>query len=117
MEELDHWQRIPWGTKAWKTSYGRRVQVENGNGMLKAKGRLSNLFCRSRGLGAHLVATLALAIAHNLNLAKTDPLAAKTQRDSSADGDTSDGDSPTSDAEDSTDADTGSDADPNRAPP
>ena len=116
VEALDYWQRIPWRTSAWKRSYNRRVQVENGNGMLKAKGRLSNLFCRSRGLGAHLIATLALAIAYNLNLAKTDPLAAKTQRDDSTNGDASGGDSPAADAENSTDDDTGGE-DPLRAPP
>ena len=117
VEALDYWQRIPWGTSAWWQSYGRRVQVENVNGMLKEKGRLSNLFCRARGLGAHLIATLALAIAHNIDLTKTDPLAAKTQRDSSADSDASGGDSPAADAENSTDDDTGGDEDPLRAPP
>ena len=91
--------------------------MENVNGMLKEKGRLSNLFCRARGLGAHLIATLALAIAHNIDLTKTDPLAAKTQRDSSADSDASGGDSPAADAENSTDDDTGGDEDPLRAPP
>ena len=47
---------------------------------------------------------LALAIAHNLNLAKTDPYAANTSNDDSTDGD-SDG-SPAGDA-DSTSSDEG----------
>ena len=87
LEWLDEWQLIPWGTRAWKTSYNRRLQVENANSILKRNGALSNLFCRTKGIAAHTIAVLALAIAHNLNLAKTDPAAAKTSNDESTHGD------------------------------
>ena len=59
---------------------------------------------------------LCLAIAHNLNLAKTDPYAADTSRDKSADGDT-DGSPADADSTDSgsNDEDTGDNR--LRAPP
>ena len=37
---LDSFQRIPYGTLAWKQSYGRRNIVEKSNAMLKDKGAL-----------------------------------------------------------------------------
>lgn len=120
VEELDFWQRIPWGTPAWKRSYDRRTQVENVNSMLKLKGGLSTPFCRARGLGAHLIAALALAIAHNLNLAKTDPLAAAKEQNDSTDGDNGDEEPPPEGAADSASSsdDTGTDGDnTRRAPP
>ena len=73
VHQLDHWQPHTWGTRAWKQSYNRRLQVENVNSMVKANGSLNPNMCRARGLGAHLLAALAAALAHNLNLAKTDP--------------------------------------------
>ncbi len=73
VDRLDYWQPTPWGTRAWKTSYVRRLQVENVNGMVKADGGLDPKACRARGLGAHTLAALAAAIAHNLKLAKSDP--------------------------------------------
>ncbi len=51
------------------------AQVENVNSMIKRDGELDAKFCRARGLGAHTVAVLALAVVHNLELAMTDPLA------------------------------------------
>ena len=72
---LDRWQPIPWGTRAWKKAYNRRLQVENVNGMVKANGGLDPEFCRARGLGSRTLATLALVVTHNLKLAMTDPLA------------------------------------------
>ena len=73
IDKLDHWQPTPWGTRAWKASYVRRLQVENVNSMIKADGGLDPKTCRARGLGAHTLAALAAAIAHNLKLAKSDP--------------------------------------------
>ena len=73
IDKLDHWQPTPWGTRAWKASYVRRLQVENVNSMIKADGGLDPKMCRARGLGAHTLAALAAAIAHNLKLAKSDP--------------------------------------------
>ena len=73
VDKLDYWQPTPWGTRAWKASYVRRLQVENVNSMVKADGGLDPKMCRARGLGAHTLAALAAAIAHNLKLAKSDP--------------------------------------------
>ena len=47
VEELDHYQLIPYGTTAWKQSYNRRNQIENLNGMLKNKGGLADRWCPS----------------------------------------------------------------------
>ncbi len=113
---LDEWQRIPWNTRAWKTSYGRRLQVENANSILKKNGGLNNLFCRTRGIAAHTFVVLCLAIAHNLNLAKTDPYAADTSRDESAEGDT-DGSPADADSTDSGSDDEGTGDNRLRAPP
>ena len=77
LKRLDLWQPIPWGTEAWEQSYHRRSQVENVNGMLRLNGGLSYDSCRVKGLPAHTFAALALAVAHNLRLQLTDPLAAK----------------------------------------
>ena len=83
---LNRWQQIPWGTRAWKKAYSRRLQVENVNGMVKANGGLDPEFCRARGLGSRTLATLALVVIHNLKLAMTDPLA--DDADDDADDDT-----------------------------
>ena len=45
----------------------------NVNSMVKDDGGLDPKMCRARGLGAHTLAALAAAIAHNLKLAKSDP--------------------------------------------
>ena len=46
--------------------------------MLRLNGGLSYDSCRVKGLPAHTFAALALAVAHNLRLQLTDPLAAKS---------------------------------------
>ena len=63
---LDSFQRIPYGTLAWKQSYGRRNIIEKSNSMLKDKGGLNAGWCRAFGLAAHTIGALALAVAHNL---------------------------------------------------
>ena len=88
---LDRWQSIPWGTRAWKKSYGRRLQVENVNSMVKANGGLAGEFCRAHGVGAHYLAVLAAAVVHNLRLAMTDPLAADDETDDDHPDGTGDG--------------------------
>ena len=93
---LDLWQPIPWETPAWKSAYNRRLQVENVNSMVKADGGLAPGFCRARGLGAHNLAVLALAVKHNLELAMTDPLA--EDPDDESDDDHPDGTDDGSDA-------------------
>lgn len=100
VKNLDLWQPIPWGTTAWKTSYSRRNQVESVNGTLRINGGFSYDSCRAKGLAAHIFAALALAVAYNLKLQRTDPLAATC--DSDDDSDSDDGPDP---AEGSSDSD------------
>ena len=66
VEELDTYQRIPFGTAAWKKSYGRRLQIENLNSLVKNDGALEDGWCRAFGEAAHNFGLLALLIAHNL---------------------------------------------------
>ena len=56
----------PYGTLAWKQSYGRRNIIEKSNSMLKDKGGLNAGWYRAFGLAAHTIGALALAVAHNL---------------------------------------------------
>ena len=63
---LDSFQRIPYGTLAWKQSYGRRNIIKKSNAMLKDKGGLNAGWCRAFGLAAHTIGALALAVVHNL---------------------------------------------------
>ena len=63
---LDSFQRIPYGTLAWKQSYSRRNIIEKSNSMLKDKGGLNAGWCRAFGLAAHTIGALALAVVHNL---------------------------------------------------
>lgn len=72
VNQLDTYQKIPYGTRAHKLSYGRRNQVENSYGCLRSRGGLSPEYCRAIGLGAHRVAALALCIANNLYFAAKD---------------------------------------------
>lgn len=85
---LDKWQPIPYGTRAWKKAYNRRLQVENVNSMIKADSGLDAEICRARGLGSHTLAVLAYVVQHNLELAMTDPLADDPDDES---GDSDDG--------------------------
>ena len=73
VDKLDYWQPDAWGTKRWKKSYSRRLQVENVNSMVRKNGGLAPEMCRARGIGPHTLAVLVLVISHNLNLAKKDP--------------------------------------------
>ena len=66
VDKLDAYQDIPFGTPAWKRSYGRRNPSEKTFSMIKDKGGLKAGWCRSFGLAAHTIGVLALAIAHNL---------------------------------------------------
>ena len=75
VEELDTFQQIPYGTTTHAKSYGRRNQIENVFSIARARGGFTPHSCRARGLGAHLISALALAIASNLHFARRDPLA------------------------------------------
>ena len=51
VEYLDRYQSIPYGTTAWKKSYGRRNQIENLNGILVQQRRPGRpVVSRPRGL-------------------------------------------------------------------
>ena len=66
IEHLSHYQLIPYGTPAWHTAYGRRNLVETVNSMFKPeKGREIGR-CQAFGLAANTLASIALAVAHNL---------------------------------------------------
>ena len=73
-EDLDTFQVIPFGTPAWKKSYGRRNTSENTSentfSQTKDKGGLQHGWCRAFGLAAHTLGALAIAIAHNLRVAQ-----------------------------------------------
>ena len=72
-EQLDHFQKVPYGTTAWKQSYSRRSQVENVNGILKDRGALKAGWCRSRNRAAYALAATLLCFAHNLTVDNADP--------------------------------------------
>ena len=112
-DKLDYWQPTPWGTRAWKDSYHRRMQVENVNNMVKDDGGLASKMCRARGLGAHAIAALAAAIAHNLRLARTDPCA--DDNSDHGDADPSADDSDSADDDNPPDGEASADVTPRRA--
>ena len=66
VEKLDTYQHIPYGTPAWKKSYGRRLQIENLNSLIQNDGGLEDGWCRALGQAAYNFGLLALLIAHNL---------------------------------------------------
>ena len=68
VEHLDAYQKIPYGTTAWKTSSSRRNQIENVNSQIKDKGGLKAGWTRAFGVTAHIVAATALAAVYNLAL-------------------------------------------------
>ena len=67
-QQLANYQNVPYGTTAWKRSYGRRNQIENTKGRLRHKGALLAGACRSLGRTARAIAALAQAIIYNLAL-------------------------------------------------
>ena len=66
VDDLDYYQKTPYGTRAWKKSYGRRNTVESVNSGLKEDEGLHPGKCQAFGLAAHTMAAIALAVAHNL---------------------------------------------------
>lgn len=70
MFQLDTFQPIPYGTPAWKQSYGRRNSIETRNSILKDKGGLNAGRCRAFGVAAQTIGALALAVVHNLKASK-----------------------------------------------
>ena len=66
VDELDHYQVIPYGTTAWKQSYNRRNQIENLNGMLRNKGGLADGWCRALGIGPRFIGSVMILVAHGM---------------------------------------------------
>ena len=66
VEDLDTYQRIPWGTPAWFMRYRNRNQIENVNGMLKSRGGLKDGWCQVLNKTGYNLGALTLAVAHNL---------------------------------------------------
>ena len=72
--QLANYQNVPYGTTAWKHSYGRRNQIENTNSRIRHKGALLAGTCRSLSKTPRAIAALAQAVIYNLTLsAKTEP--------------------------------------------
>ena len=70
VEYLDRYQSIPYGTTAWKKSYGRRNQIENLNGILRNKGSLDDRWCHALGNSARFIGSVMLGVAHLLRETK-----------------------------------------------
>ena len=64
VEGLDYYQTHPYGTTAWKESYGRRPQIENLNGILKDKDGLSDGWCRAFLNEPRFIGSVMLGVAH-----------------------------------------------------
>ena len=64
VENLDYYQRHPYGTTAWEQSYGRRNQIENLNGILKDKNGLSDGWCRAFRNEPRFIGAVMLGVAH-----------------------------------------------------
>jgi hypothetical protein len=72
VEQLDHYQRVPYGTTAHATSYGRRSVIESVNNNIKTNEGLNRDFLASHGLAAHRFALAILVFAHNFELMVND---------------------------------------------
>jgi hypothetical protein len=85
VEQLDDYQRVPYGTSAWGESYGRRNLVESLNNVLKIHEGLERDYLFAFGLAAHQMALITLSVAHNLKLVENDVEAGEDDRGSSLD--------------------------------
>ena len=85
-KQLDHWQRIPYGTPAWDTAYhDARNIVEGAFSQLKRKHGLDRENCQAMGLAPITLSMLALVVLHNLKEAAAEKL--EEEGDPSANGD------------------------------
>ena len=67
VDQLNHWQRIPYGTPAWCEAYGSgRSAVESVNGRLKDRSGLKRDNCQAMGLAPITLSALALVVIYNL---------------------------------------------------
>ncbi len=70
VDELDLFQNVPYGTRAWSAAYRRRNKVESVIGILKGNGGLEKNNCRAFGLVPRHLAATAIAVAYNLQLTR-----------------------------------------------
>ncbi len=66
--QLANYQNVPYGTTAFRASFGRRNQIENTNSQIGDKGALLPGTCRSLSRIPRAIAALARAVIYNLNL-------------------------------------------------
>ena len=71
-ERSDRYQKTPYGTTAWKGSYGRCLQVENCNSILKDKGGLQSRWCRALRLAPRFVAIVMMCVAVGMRVTRPD---------------------------------------------
>ena len=94
LEDTDQWQRLPFGTRAWKTAYqGARSTVESVNSQLRDRKGLAHGGCRAFGLAANTMRALAVVVSHNLKKAAQWQAGRNNAADNSADDSTEDGQS------------------------
>ena len=87
VEDLDYYQQVAYGTRAWMKSYARRNTVESTNSSLKKDEGLDPENCQAFGLAAHTMAAVVLAVVHNLK--QTEKAEAKAKKAKNADNDDS----------------------------
>ncbi len=73
VEQLDQYQKVPYGTTAHATSYGRRSSIESINNNLKTNEGLNRDFVAAFGLAAHRFAMAIMVFVHNLELMMNEP--------------------------------------------
>ena len=70
LEDLDQWQRLPYGTRAWHAAYhGGRGTIESVNSQLRDRKGLAHGTCRAFGLAANTMRALGVVLSHNLKKA------------------------------------------------
>ena len=87
VEDLDYYQQVAYGTRAWMKSYARRNTVESTNSSLKKDEGLDPENCQAFGLAAHTMAAVVLAVVHHLK--QTEKAEAKAKKAKNADNDDS----------------------------
>jgi hypothetical protein len=71
-KHLDHFQKVPHGTRAWEKSYGRRNAVEGVNGELRIEFHFGRGYVKAFGLSASNLAVTMVGVAYNIRLAEKD---------------------------------------------
>ncbi|MHB8436774.1 MAG: hypothetical protein ACYDC0_13040 [Acidimicrobiales bacterium] len=72
VEELDHYQKIPWGTGAWLNSYRRRLLVEWAIGRLRNRLGRGDAYSLCFGLGPMSLFSILASVLFNMDLTRLD---------------------------------------------